>query len=308
MDDLVSEVNDRLKKLLTAEKRTQLSRLTGAVQAKAIDYNADEPLAAAITLKPPTVNGGEAAGAAAIERILEELRIMPVVRDTRAGDLNLLRAQNLPAFSIKTIDGYKPDAYQNITELQTRYKNDKEAFAKQYPLRASYFDAIEAMEESKKVQLREVLFSPIDPKRKSAFLREQEPLGISQFKLEGMLTEMKAADEMREMETSKRWRANFDYLQARLYSRIVYLYEYNYMLGKIRGDDLPELAPGQTGWRIGTSGAKISVSDQKAKGFAKDAQRLWKRIQEDYSDTPWSLLAQRESMIALGLAWRAKSD
>jgi hypothetical protein len=308
MDELVADVNERLKNLLKAEKRTQLSRLTGAVQAKAIEYNSAEPLATAITLKPPVVPGGEAAGAASIERILEELRVMPLVRDTRAGDLNLLRAQNLPAFAVKTIDGYKPEGYQNITDLRTRFSKGKDEFAKQYPLRAAYFEALEALEESKKVQMREVLSSPVDPKRKAQFLMEQSPLGISIFKLEQVLTEMKSVAEKREMETSKRWQANFDYLLARLYGRIVYLYEYNYTLGKIRGDDLPELAAGQTGWRIGISGAKVNVPDQKAKGFAKDAQKLWKHIQEEYPDTPWSLLAQRESMIALGLAWRAKSD
>jgi hypothetical protein len=308
LDDMVTEVNDRLKKLLTAEKRTQVSRLTGTVQPKAVEYNASEELAKPITLKPPTAVGGEAAGAATIERILEEMRIMPVVRDTRAGDLNLLRAQNLPAFPVKVVDGYKPDGYQNITELHNKYKKDKEAFAKDFPLRAAYFDALEVMEESKKIQMREVLSSPVDPKRKAAFLLEQEPLGISIFKLEQMLAEMKSVAEKREMETSKRWQANFDYMHARVYGRVVYLYEYNYTLGKIRGDDLPELAPGQTGWRVGISGAKITVPDQKAKGFAKDVQKLWKRIQDDYSDTPWSLLAQRESMIALGLAWRPKSD
>jgi hypothetical protein len=308
VEDLMTDVNERLKTLLKAEKRTQVSRLAGTAPAKAVQYDASEALAAAITLKPPAVAGGQAAGAASIDRILEELRVMPPVRETRAGDLNLLRAQNLPAFPIKTIDAYKPDGYQNITDLGNKYKNGKEAYAKDFPLRAAYFDALEAMQESKKVQMREVLSSPIDPKRKAAYLLEQAPLGISIFKLEQALAEMKAAAEKREMETSKRWQANFDYMQARLFGRIVYLYEYNYVLGKIRGDDLPELASGQTGWRVGISGAKITVPDQKAKGFAKDAQRLWKHIQEEYPDTPWSLLAQRESMIALGLAWRAKSD
>ena len=40
----------------------------------------------------------------------------------------------------------------------------------------------------------------------------------------------------------------------------------------------------------------------------KETKKLWARIQKDYDGTPWALLAQRESMIRLGLVWRAKSD
>jgi hypothetical protein len=88
----------------------------------------------------------------------------------------------------------------------------------------------------------------------------------------------------------------------------MYLYEYNYTLGQIRADNLPELAPGQSGWRVGISGTKLSVPEPKAKSYAKETTKLWKRIQEEYPDTPWALLAERESMISLGLAWKGKSD
>src|SRR5262249_23753765 len=159
-----------------------------------------------------------------------------------------------------------------------------------------------------KVRMRETLNSPVDPKRKAAFLMEQEPLGISIFKLKGALAAIKEANEKREMETSKRWQANFDYIQARLQSRLIYLFEYNYTLGQIRADNLPELAPGQSGWRIGVSGPKLNVTENDAKDLAKKTKKLWDDIESKYPDTPWALLAQRESKIALGLTWRAKSD
>ena len=64
---------------------------------------------------------------------------------------------------------------------------------------------------------------------------------------------------------------------------------------------------GQNGWRLGTT-KKIAVTEAKAKAYAKDTTKLWKRIQDEYPQTPWSMLAQRESMISLGLQWRPKSD
>jgi hypothetical protein len=308
VDTLVVKINQKLKDLLTSEKRTQVARLTGTA-GNPIAYDAKEPLAAVIALKPPTVAGGNAANAAQVNGILEELRAMPQVRSTRAGDVNLLRAQNLPAFSADKLDGYKADGYQSLAELEKKYKANPNAFAKQYPLRAAYFDALEALKESDKVRMREVLSSPIDPKRKGEFLKEQEPLAISIFKLQKVaLPALDDARKMRDMETSKRWQANFDYIQARLQSRLVYLFEYDFTLGQIRADNLPELAPGQSGWRVGISGPKLNVTENDAKDIAKKAKKLWEKIEESYPDTPWSLLAQRESKIALGLVWKAKSD
>lgn len=307
VDTLVVKVNQRLKDLLAAEKRTQLSRLTGKEPETTTAYNPKEPLPPALTLKAPTAAGGDAAGYAQIDNILEELKVLPPVRDTRAGDINLLNARNLPAFPVKTIDGYKRDGYQAVNELMTRYKAGSEAYAKEFPLRAAIFDAVEALQASRKLTMREVLPGPINPKSKQAFLLEQGAPAESIFKLEQALAQMKEAGEKREAETSKRWQANFDYTQARLQSRIVYLFEYSFMLGRIRADDIPDLAPGQSGWRLGT-GKKIAVTESKAKAYAKDTAKLWKRIQQEYPETPWALLAQRESMITLGLQWRPKSD
>ncbi len=311
IDALVTDVNQRLKELLQDEKRTQVSRLTGKSGERQVPYEPTQSLPSALAFKPPTVAGGEAAPAATVEKILDELRILPPVRDTRAGDANLLRAQNLPAFSIKKIDAYKAEGYQNVFELQKKYKDMKtqEEFYKEFPLRAAYFEALDALNESKDLKTREVLTkADADPKRKAAFLDEQAPFGISIFKLEQALKSMNEAAEKREAETSKRWQANFDYVQARLLSRLVYLFEYNYTIGQVRADNLPALVGTQSGWRVGISGPKINVTEPKAKKYAKDTTKLFDRIQKEYPDTPWALLAQRESMFAQGLAWKAKSD
>lgn len=307
VEDLVVRVNQRLKDLLLPEKRSQMSRLTGKAMEGGIVFDPKEPLPPAVTLKLPADEGGDRAGYAQVNKILDELKLLPPVRDTRIGEINLLKAQNLPAFSVKKLDSYKQDGYQTVPELVKRYKDGKEAFAKEFPLRAAVFDAVEALQESNKIQMREVLPGPINPKSKALFLQEQAAPGISIFKLEQVLATVNAAAEERDKETSKRWQANFDYTLARMQSRLVYLFEYSYTLGQIRADNLPDLAPGQSGWRIGT-GKKIAVTESKAKALSKSTTKLWKRIQDEYPGTPWALLAQRESMIALGLQWRPKSD
>jgi hypothetical protein len=305
IENLVVKVNQRLKDLLTPEKRTQTSRLTGKSDG-GVAYNRDEQLAAQITLKPPTAAGAQAAGYAAVDNILNEISLLPTPRETRGG--SAIRAANLPAFAAKRIDAYKTDGYQNVAELHGRYKKDKDGFAKEFPLRAAYFEVVEALQESNKIPLREVLASPVNPKQKAAFLREQEPMGMSIFKLERVLDSVKDASEKRDMETSKRWLVNFDYAQARLQSRLMYLFEYNYTMGQIRADNLPDLAPGQSGWRIGVNSDKLNVSEKKAKDLFRDTKKIWQKIQDKNEGTPWELLAQRESMVRLGLVWRPKSD
>ena len=306
IETLVVKVNQRLKELLAGDKRTQMSRLTGKPREGEVAYNAAEPMPAALVLSQPTAAGGEAAGYAQVDAILAELLLLKPVRASRTGDINLLKARNLPAFSAKKLDGYKQDG--SVADLQKRYKADKEAYAKEFPLRAAIFEAIAALDDSNSITTREVLPGPIDPKTKARYLQEQAGPGISILKLEDALIELKAAAVGRaDKETSRRWQANFDYTQARLQSRLVYLCEYSYMIGQIRADNLPDLGPGHNGWRLGTT-KKIAVTEAKAKAYAKDTIKLWKRIQDEYPQTPWSMLAQRESMISLGLQWRPQSD
>ena len=307
VEKLVEGVNGRLKDLLTPEKRSQVSRLTGKAAEGNVPYDAKEPLPAVLTLKPPAVEGGERAGYAQVNKILDELKLLPPVREGRAGEKRLMQAENLPAFSASKLDAYKADGYQSVAELQKRFKDDKAEFAKEFPLRAAIFETVEALQESSKIEMREVLPGPINEKSKASFLLEQEKPGISILMLKRVLAKMKAAEAERDKETSKRWQANFDYTQARLRSRLVYLFEYSYMLGQIRVGNLPDLAPGQNGWRVGAV-KKITVTENEAKGYLKDNKDIWKRIQNEYPGTPWSLLAQRESMVALGLQWRPKSD
>jgi len=270
-------------------------------------YNADEPLPPVVAIKPPPPPKEGGASFAQVDKILEELRRLPPVRETRLGDEKLLRATNLPPFSAKTLAEYKGDDKATVTELLPVFDKDPDDFSEKQPLRGAVLGAIKALEESNKIKMRETLDGPIDPKGKAKFLAEQKEPGLMIFELEKALGIMKTVADERAKEKSKRWQANFDYTMARLEARLVYLFEYSYALGQIRSESLPELQAGQTGWRVG-SRKKIQVPEPKAKQLAKDVSKIWKKIEDDYPGTPWELLARRESLIAIGLEWRAKSD
>src|SRR5262249_32421963 len=109
-------------------------------------------------------------------------------------------------------------------------------------------------------------------------------------------------------EPSKRWQAHFHYTLAKFESRVVYLYEYNFILAQVRGDQLPDIDPKiHTGWRAGSK-ARVSISESKVKDMVKSISRTWKSIMEDYPDTPWAVLAKRERLTSLGLEWRPLRD
>ncbi len=156
--------------------------------------------------------------------------------------------------------------------------------------------------------MRETLNGPISDKQKAAFFNEQKEPGLLIFDMEQVLSDMKqVADDDMDKEMSKRWRAHFDFTQARLKARLVYIYEYSYLLGAIRTDALPALENGADGSRM-ASRNRIQCTEPKAKKYAKDVDRAYKKIQKDYRDTPWEILAYREGLIALGMEWKTKKE
>lgn len=304
----VDKVNEHIKGEIGAQKLVQTSRLTGSAPADGAVYDPNEPLAQLVKLKQPVAPGGEAASYAEINNILDEIKMVPPTRRTRAGDDRLLQAVNLPPFPAKVLATYKPDDYKFIGELRKRYNDDPKKLDQQHPVRKVVLDAVEVLNKSDKINMRDSLLGPIDAKKKTAFLAEQSEPGVMLFELERALSDMKrVGEEDMEKETAKRWRANFDYTQARLKARIVYIYEYSYLLGQIRLDALPPLEGGADGWRVG-SRKKIQVTEPIAKKYAKEVASAWRDLQKNHPDTPWAVMAYRESLVTLGLEWRLKKE
>lgn len=302
LDVMVPKVNQRLKEILAPQKLEQLSRLTGThVEEGGVAYNPNEPLPVKLALKNVTPAGGEGAGLAMVKNILEEVNHLPPVKSTQ----KQLQATSLPAFSAKVLEEYKAD-YKTWAELVDMAK-DKE----KYPLRAATLQAIKVMKESEALSMKESLTNPaggaITPAIKKTFADNQKEPGVMIFQMESALAELKAANEMRDKETSKRWVANYDYALARLQSRLVYIYEYNNILAQVRGDNLPALEPIHNGWRVGSQ-KKVQISEPKVKDMVKNIAKTWKRIADENPGTPWAILASRESMTALGLVWRPSRD
>jgi hypothetical protein len=142
---------------------------------------------------------------------------------------------------------------------------------------------------------------------KKAVLKEQAAPGKAILYLKEALEDLEQVAKDRKKEPSKRWRAHYDYVMARLKSRLIYLMEYDFLLAQIRTDSLPPLEQGDSGYRVGTA-PKVGVTEGDARTWSREVARLWQKIIDENPETPWALLARREQLTALGLRWRPSRD
>jgi hypothetical protein len=298
LEALVPAVNKKMKEILETQKIEQVSRLIGT-EGEGAAYDPNEPMPARLEIRQPSVEGG-IAGFSQVDPILREINALPSSRNLQAP----VRFTQLPPFSAKVVEEYKAD-YKSWDEV----KKDPE----KHPLGNALITALESPELKKHLNMvmEDRLYSPggaaFDGKVKAAFLNKQKEPGLAIFEMQGIVKKLKDAGAKRDQETSKRWQAHYDYALTRLQSRLIYVYEYNYLLGQIRADNLPMLEPIHNGWRLG-SRPKVQVPEPTVKDMVKSVNRSWKRIAEEYPGTPWAVLATRESLTALGMEWRPTRD
>ncbi len=292
--------------LLEPEKMEQTTRLSGTAPAGPGPYDAMEPLPEHLTFRLPSAQ----AGSALVTNILKEIRKIPAVRAIRRGGENLLQITYLPPFEAKALEDFK-STEPSFSVLENMKPDKLDKYREKFPLRVAVTEAIKALNDNAKFTMKESLTNPggpITPQIKNQFLKDQEDPGIATFYLKEALGKLKAAQKERDKESSKRWQANFDYTLARLQARLVYTMEYNFILAQVRGDSLPPLNNAiHNGWRIG-SVSKVQIKEQEVKDMVKSIKKAWEKIKTEYPNTPWSVMARRESMTALGLEWRASRE
>jgi len=151
---------------------------------------------------------------------------------------------------------------------------------------------------------RERLAPPVNDALKRRILKEQaDGPGIMFAELEAELTALQKLTLARQAEPSPRWQANYDFVTAAVKARIAHINEYNFVLGKIRKDELPALTPGvHGGWRLEPT-EKLSAP-RDVRDLADEARQAFDRLIRERPGTPWEVLARRERVTLLGLQWQ----
>jgi hypothetical protein len=250
--------------------------------------------AAAYLLACGAANAQPPAAADPLHAILRELAGIPQPK----GDYqSVFRMARTARFAAKALEEFKAD-YKNLLDFTGK--------GQQFPVRAAVAEAVAALKTSSNVSVRSHTPSVVEGQRLSAFkaelLAEQKTVAVAQATLKEALQALLDVEGLRGGE-GKRWQVLYDFVLLRVRARLVYLREYNFVLGRVRTDNLPDLGPNDRLWRLVPSD-KLTSTDLFAKQQLKELRKGWERLINDYPGTPWAYLGQRESSLLLGLAWQ----
>jgi ribulose 1,5-bisphosphate carboxylase large subunit-like protein len=138
---------------------------------------------------------------------------------------------------------------------------------------------------------------------KARITKQQRAPAVVMDELKNQLDTLKEMEKLKDEEKSKRWRANFDYVMARLQAHYAYVHEYSFMLGQIRSDALPKRDPAKhSGWRLASTDKLQSGGE--AKKLAADAKKRLEKLAKEHAGTPWEVMAKRQALTSLGLQWQ----
>jgi hypothetical protein len=270
----------------TIFRQKQTPVLAGETLARADPgYDPQEPFPPKLAIDWRPTKDFKAAPQNLIQGILKEAAEIPPVKVPPAG-AQTLRADLFPFFSEANLKGYQPDNGNT-------------------PLRDAIKKAMAVLK--KHAQTFPEVFKGDIAALKKQVAADQHRLAAASLELNEALEFLEAAGKERDKENSKRWRAYYDYVHARLLERIAYTFEYNYVVAGIRTDSLPERDPKRhNGWRLASRDKMQAKGDEgkQAKKFADDAKQILMKMAEENRGTPWEILAKRDALNSIGLEWQ----
>jgi len=197
------------------------------------------------------------------------------------------------------MEKYKAN-YQSLAELDQKLEQNPNDFALIRAVREATRILRDNAQTFRDGWLGKTL--PVPPQVKNDVMRYQKEVAKAIFNLQSGLEALQTASKERDKEKSARWQANFDYVQAKLVARLIWCREYSLMMGKIRKDELPALAAGHVGWRL-KSVPKLQSTDKDIKELVSEMKEALNSLKKSHPNTPWEVLARRESSNYLGLDW-----
>lgn len=271
----------------TVAKIEQTPQLYGVALTKTVAFNTKGEIPPKLKVSldaDPTFQGGTALPSDIGNLLAEQRKIPPL----KQGD-NSAFYLHLP-FAKKSLAAYLA-------------KDDKNS-----DLRDFVKKAIQVLEETREAFVETTPPPPENPQQKVQFNNgiqaRQEKLAEVYSKLDAAYEELKSVADLRAKETP-RWKANYDYVCARLLFRMVHFYEYQVVLGKIRKDDLPPFDKNvhSNGYKLSPKAALSDRGDEVT--FANQAKKYLKQLADESKGTPWEVIAKREMNTSLGLEWVA---
>jgi len=303
LEELCGLVNASMKEELSNYKLKQESRLAGAEPQDGAAYDRTEPPAPI----PALASAPAASDPKLIQGVLDEIGVPPIKASREESGV---RIEALPPFPADKMAPYLVGA-EAVTDDQKKLRGDVEHAREVIwalhtaPPPAALKAAVAKIRGDLKVDLsvlRDGFRKPGDENKfKADIFRQEQNIADLLDACSTALDDLKADKELRDKEPSKRWQVNYDFTLARLEGQFAYLMEYQSMLGQLR-KQMPDLAPGQNGWKLAS--LEKPKGDSLGKNSEKASRKLLDQIIKEDAGTPWEVLAKREKLTALGLQWQ----
>jgi hypothetical protein len=149
-------------------------------------------------------------------------------------------------------------------------------------------------------ELPEQFGGETNDRAKDELRKVQEVPARVEAELQDYLDELDKVADQREKQP-KRWQVHFDYVVAQLKLRICYANQYNLALANVRSGKLPDLQPGQNGFRLTAEVNLDKNTPANYKEMFNEARKALAEIAKDNPNTPWALLAKSDRTVAIGL-------
>jgi hypothetical protein len=309
LERFVEQINGLMKEELGKRKLEQVSRLSGKEADAAVNYDKNETPAPDALASLASAPADVAVNQALLQSLLEQIGAPPV----KVTHEMALRYDALPPFSVEALQKYQADKPNPDSPLRKAVKNTRAVLWAIYPGEAPEKLNKEVTQLRGKIPfqlnvLKDGYRAPAanqnaEKQFKDMVENDERRIARIMFAIGEALEELQDPKvvEARDGE-SKRWKANYNFILARIELEYAYLFEYQSMLGSMRKEFPPRDPALHTGWKLASQ--SNLQGDSKGKKFAKEAKRLLDQIAKENAGTPWEVLAKREKLTNLGLEWQ----
>ena len=212
-------------------------------------------------------------------------------RRVRARDTEAYSSHLSYFFDPDVMRAYRPD-YVSTKKYWTNLASNRARMA-----------VVQTAQRSWVAQMKEprTRFEKLD---EAAFVRAVTAAQIESAILEPQLNELyeglRAGEVDRDLETSRRWQANFDLAMGRVMAVKVRTESYNAMLAKAKTSLKFEDEKSNV-WELEPSAEILTGGTMKR--MADKANQYLQRVVDEHPETPWAILAKRELQTPMGWKW-----
>jgi hypothetical protein len=222
--------------------------------------------------------------------------VLAIVREVQLPPVKSFR-EDAPPPSVSDVLPFTQEALKDYLAGELKSGEKPNEFQK------AILDAVtgmRAMRASEASNLPEAFGGETSDKAKEELRKVQEVPARVEAELQDMLDDLEKVADQKDKQP-KRWQVHYDYIVAQLKLRICYAHQYNLALANVRAGKLPDLKPGENGYRLTAEATldKNTPPDYKEK-FA-EARKALTDLAKENPNTPWALLAKSDRTVAIGL-------